>query len=72
MMKVRLLNDGGFVGLEGVKFPATVEASVSQDGLFIVHFDEIMNLDGAEYHQDDTDFGTKYSFYADEVEVVDE
>lgn len=71
MMKVRLLNDGGFSGLERVNFPVIVEASESQDGLFVVHFDEIMNLDGAEYHEDDTDFGTKYSFFADEVEVIE-
>lgn len=69
-MKIKLINNGSFEGLKDVAFPVEVEASVSEDGLYVVSFKDIMSIPRAFWCEDDTEEGTKYSFFEHEIEVV--
>lgn len=70
VMKVRLLNDGGYDGLANVQFPVDVELEREGYALYYVSYDVIAALPGWFHHEDDTYVGHAYCFYKNEVEVV--
>lgn len=69
-MKIKLLSAGGFVGLENVEFPVEVEAVLPDGGLYQVSYENIMKIEGAFYSEEDTEKGSKYSFFSHEIEVL--
>lgn len=69
-MKIKLLNDGGYEGLQNVIFPVTVDAVLSQDGLYCVSFSKIQSLHNAYWDAFDTAEGEYYVFHDREVEVL--
>lgn len=70
MMKVRLLNDGGFKFLEDVIFPVQVDALEHPciDGAVHVSSHQLISI-GATRNVSMLD---NWSFHGDEFEVVDE
>ncbi len=68
MMKVRLLNDGGFKFLGGVDFPVEVEAveHPSLDGAVHISSVELTSAGATK----DVTMLPNWSFYGDEFEVV--
>lgn len=70
MMKVKLLNDGGFKFLDGICFPVEVEAREhpSLDGAIHISSRELISI-GATKNVSMLD---NWSFHGDEFEVVDE
>jgi hypothetical protein len=69
-MRIRLLNDGGYAGMERVKFPVEVEAEaeVAEGGSVVVPESEMHRIGCADYF-DDPD-GPFWPFYGDSWEAV--
>lgn len=67
-MKIKLLNDGGFIGLGNVNFPAEVEA-IYRNGRYKVSRDELVRVGGLAqcFAIDDL-----WNFFSSEVEVIHE
>ncbi len=73
MAKVRLLNDGGFIGFECVRFPVTVEVQgISVNNVAYVSTDELKKIPDADL-EDFSDDDPVYLFMIpNECELVDE
>lgn len=54
-MRINLLGDNGYCGLEYVSFPVEVEASVYCDGRTAVHYNELVRIgaDGEMFFDDE-------------------
>lgn len=59
-MKVTLLNDGGYTGLEKVQFPVEVEGELLKRGSFSIKGEELIAI-GGEYEAFDPSFGYWFS-----------
>lgn len=72
-MRIRLLTTGGFIGLRGVSLPVVVEGTQVYNGDgYTVDFDIIAALPGFVFSDEDTEYGTKYTFFTGtECEVVE-
>ena len=71
-MKIKLLNDGGFIGLKNVNFPVTVDAISIPGGSFSVEAAVIIALPGSTFRRSRlTSELTSFTFLATEVEVVE-
>lgn len=68
-MKIKLLCNGGYGGMENVKFPVVVESMLSGSELHGVTGRELISL-GANPDWFSTDF--LYNFNTDECEVIEE
>lgn len=70
-MIIKLKNDGGFSGLEGVAFPVTIEAAqTSLDGGYRVYGRVLQAINGVDAKHFDAD--DHYVFFNHEVEVIEE
>lgn len=71
-MKIKLLNDGGFIGLKNVNFPVTVDAIYMPGGAFAVEAAVIISLPGNTFRRSRlTSELTSFTFLDSEVEVVE-
>lgn len=48
-MRINLIGDNGYCGLEYVDFPVEVEASVYCDGRTAVHYNELVRIGASEF-----------------------
>lgn len=70
MLKVKLLNDGGYGDMENVKFPVIVEGEDFEGEGFLVSGSELIRV-GASNDNDVWDPNYKYFFYnIRECEVI--
>lgn len=71
-MKIRLENDGGYAGLEKVKFPVEVEAySFSARGTAHIHFNIMQAIPGYKYNPECRK-GSDYIFFTGEYTLLEE
>lgn len=71
-MKIKLLNDGGFTGLNEVVFPLEVPAEeVEMVGTRALVNADFMHSVGAVFNKTDIGDDDFYMFLADEYEVVE-
>ena len=67
-MKVRLLNGGGYAGMESVKFPVVVDAASCSENMCEVFGVELINAGACSYAWDESHL---YTFCEDEFEAVE-
>lgn len=76
MLKVRLLNDGGYGDMENVKFPVIVEGMYLENDLYGVSGSELLRVGAFKFNQEgdelwDPDY--RYNFkIGTECEVVED
>lgn len=68
-MKIRLLSNGGYAGMDEVKFPVEVEAEVAERGLALVPETEMHRLGRADYFEDPDD--PVWPFHQDSWEAAE-
>jgi len=68
-MKIKLLNDGGYYGLDNVKFPVVVDICKNDSGKCRVSGAELINLGGKVGSFSPT---THYFFHPRDIEAIDE
>lgn len=69
-MKVRLLNDGGFVGLRAIEFPLVVEAEECNHLRVYVPQQNFVGVPGYEWLSSECLKGGYYLFWEGEFEIV--
>lgn len=69
-MKIRLKSASGYVGLKNVKFPVEVQVQSKGYQLYYVSYEEMSKVEGWFFHERDTEEGSFYCFYFNEVDVV--
>ena len=67
-MKVRLLNSGGYAGMDNVKFPVVVDADGCSGNMCEVSGGELINAGACAYAWDESRL---YTFCEDEFEVIE-
>lgn len=72
MLKVKLLNDGGYGDMENVKFPVIVEGEDFEGQGCDILGSELIRVGAIAKCRWNPDFFKYYFFYGDECEVIDE
>lgn len=67
-MKVRLLNGGGYVGMDNVKFPVVVDADGCTENMCKVSGSELINAGACPCEWEESHL---YNFCEDEFEVIE-
>ena len=71
-MKIKLLNNGGYLGIKDCNFPIVIdgEFEIYDDGYCDVPYSLMKSIDGFSLRQKDASDGDSYLFNPGEFEVI--